>query len=258
MSRRKGIGTMAEDLWKLRKKRGLTIKELANRSGVPAVSIHEYEHGRPVRLADLSRLAKALFVDELEIKIRSDPPAEPAEETLKPPPQPAEVKPATESRPDGKKSVAPGKHQPATPNQITHLLQLAELLGEDEEAVSSAAGKPLESLSRAEMKPLLATYMKRAQEYKAAHEELRPDGTRRRRGHLPEAVDEFELQYLQARQECGEIVSFKLLNGEQMEGRVIGFSPYHILIAQDDQSEVTIHKLALAYYTCRPGGEPKP
>jgi len=245
---------MAEDLWKLRKKRGLTIKELANKSGVPAYSIHEYEHGQPVRMADLSRLAKALFVDELEIKVKSDPAEEPAQETTQPP-QPAEVKPAAGSQPELKKTTSPRKEQPATPNQIAHLIELAAVLGEDEEAVSGAAGKPLETLTRQEAKSLLTTYTGRAHEHKALEEEPRPDGTRRKRGHLPEAVDEFEMHYLQARLENGEIVSFKLFSGEQLEGRVIGFSPYHITIARDDQTEITIHKLALVYYACKSGGE---
>ncbi len=248
---------MAEDLWKLRKKRGMTVRELANRSGVPAASIHEYEHGRPVRLADLSRLAKALFVDELEIKIRSNPPAEPAQEMPEAPP-PAESGPPVKTKPDGKKKAAPAREQPATPGQIDHLLKLAAVLGEDEQAVGRAAGKPLEALTRQEATSLLTTYSERAREWKATGEEARPDGTRRKRGHLPEAVDEYELHYLQARQENGEIVTFKLLNGEQMEGRVIGFSPYHILIAKDDQSEMVIHKLALAYYWCAPEGNQTP
>ena len=242
---------MAEDLWKLRKKRGMTVKQLANKSGVPAFSIHEYEHGQPIRIADLARLAKALFVDEIDIKIQSDP-----MQTAKSAPAQEAARPAKEE-PEKKRAAPKPKPPPppASPGQINHLLNLGRALDEDEEAVTQAAGKPLTELTRVEIKPLLKEYTERAATAKSAEEALRPDGTRRTRAHLPEAVDEFELQYLQERQEQGELVTFKLLSGEELTGKIIGFSPYQIMIEQRDQSEATINKLALVYYACVPMGE---
>ncbi|MER3514040.1 MAG: XRE family transcriptional regulator, partial [Chloroflexota bacterium] len=54
---------MAEDLWKLRQRKGMTVQQLAAKSGIPVAVIQEYEAGkRPIRSADLPKLARALFV----------------------------------------------------------------------------------------------------------------------------------------------------------------------------------------------------
>lgn len=75
---------MAEDLWKLRQRKGMTIQQLAAKSGISAALLQEYEAGkRPIRSADLPRLARALFVEEWDIKDLSEPP----------PPRPAEAPP---------------------------------------------------------------------------------------------------------------------------------------------------------------------
>ena len=44
-------------------------------------------------------------------------------------------------------------------------------------------------------------------------------------------------------------ISFKLFDGTEFNGRIIGFSPYAITITQPNGVEMTIQKLALAYYT---------
>ena len=64
---------MQQDLWKLRQQSRLTINELAANSEVPALSIYEYEQGRPIRSADLPKLAQALNVAEADIKPQSEP-----------------------------------------------------------------------------------------------------------------------------------------------------------------------------------------
>ncbi len=239
---------MAEDLWKLRKRRGMTISQLANKAGVPALSIQEYEQGQPVRVADLGRLAKALFVDEFEIKIQSDP--KPAGKPPKPAAPPVqEEKPAA---PAPQKATPPRPPSPAKPTQISHLLELAKKLGQDEADVQKAAqeavGKPLDQLSLVEARQLLYTYTEQIKEKRAVEEASRPEGTRRRRAQLPEGIDEFELNYLQSCQESGDVLAFHLLNGKTFTGRVIGFSAYQIMIDQGDNTEITLQKLALAYY----------
>jgi transcriptional regulator with XRE-family HTH domain len=242
---------MAEDLWKLRKRRGMSISQLASKAGVPALSIQEYEQGHPVRVADLGRLAKALFVDEFEIKIQSDP---------KPAGKPA-ASPAPEEKPTApppKKTAPAPPPSPAKPTQISHLMELARKLGQDEADVQAAAqeteGKPLDQLSLTEARQLLHIYTEKIKEQKTVAEIQRPDGTRRKRAHLPEGVDEFELKYLESCRESGDMLTFHLLNGKTFTGRVIGFSPYQIMITQDDGTEITLHKLALAYYL-RPAPE---
>ena len=64
---------MQQDLWRLRHQKRWTINQLAAESGVPGLSIYEYEQGQPIRGADLPKLAQALEVDEEAIKIKSTP-----------------------------------------------------------------------------------------------------------------------------------------------------------------------------------------
>jgi hypothetical protein len=72
---------------------------------------------------------------------------------------------------------------------------------------------------------------------------------KRRRAYLPEGVDEFELEYLTARQEAGTLLRFTLFDGQQLSGKVIGFGPYSITIREaETEDEVTLQKLAIAYY----------
>jgi sRNA-binding regulator protein Hfq len=61
-------------------------------------------------------------------------------------------------------------------------------------------------------------------------------------------VDEFELQYLTQAQEAGDTLTITLINGEQVEGQIIGFSPYTITLRLAGGEELTLNKLAIAYY----------
>lgn len=238
---------MAEDLWKLRKKRGLSVQQLAGKSGVPAVSIIEYEKGQPVRIADLARLARALFVDELDIKIQSDPPARRVVEDKAPRPEPED--PAPKPMPKKEPKEAPARpERMARPTQIEHLLNLARIVGDDETVLVAAAGKPLQELTLVEVRQLLGEYHQKVADFKQMDESERPAGTRRRRASLPEGIDEYEQNYLTACQAAGDVLQFVLLNGEKLTGRVTGYSPYFITILQADGRETTVHKLALAYY----------
>lgn len=232
---------MAEDLWKLRQKRGLSVQQLAVRSGVPLLSIQEYEQGKAVRAADLPRLAKALFVDEFTIRVQSEPfraSSSPPKSSPKP------VATATPSA-EQKSLTIPL----ARPGQIQHLLQLADVLHQDEAALVAALGKPLQQLTIVEIQHHLRDYTNKVKQNKANEEENRPPHTRRKRAHLPEGLDEFELAYLQSHYQAQDEMSFTLLNGQSFTGRIIGFTPYFITINQTSGQEVTIQKLALAYYT---------
>lgn len=233
---------MAEDLWKLRKRRNMTVKQLAGKSGVPAASIYEYEKGASVRIADLARLARALFVDEFDIKIQSAPrptsSQKPAAQRTTPPP----------TKPKPKKDPKSPSEPMARATQIAHLITLGEKLGLSEGQVRDEVGKPFEKLTLVEVKQWLHDYTERIKAQNKAEKDSRPPDTRRKRAKLPEGVDEFELKYLTARQEAGDIVAFKMLSGDTLTGKIVGFSPYFITVAGDDGTETTIHKLALAYY----------
>ncbi|MCZ7669779.1 MAG: helix-turn-helix domain-containing protein [Chloroflexi bacterium] len=80
---------MAQNLWELRQKQKMTVKQLAGKSGVKAGNIYAYESGEAIKIADLGKLAKALYVDSSEIKIESEPIPK------KKPAPPKPVKPAT-------------------------------------------------------------------------------------------------------------------------------------------------------------------
>lgn len=97
---------MAEDLWKLRQRKGMTVQQLAAKSGIPVAVIQEYEAGkRPIRSADLPKLARALFVEEWDIKDLSEPP----------PPRPVKPpRPPTEAMPPARPAAPPARPAPAT------------------------------------------------------------------------------------------------------------------------------------------------
>lgn len=241
---------MSSNLWELRKKRGMTVKQLAAKSGVPAKSIYAYEAGEPIKIADLGKLAKVLYVDKTEIKIQSDPVPKTKPEPPKPPAKPAPpAKPeaaSSSTSPAREKKLPPPR--PAAEGQLHHLRGLLEKLGMEETAVAAEIGKPVNELTFLEARTWLKTLDGRIQ----AEKPQRPPNTRRWRATQPEIVDEFEANYLQARQEAKDVVTFTLLNETTFSGIIIGFSPYNITIQQADGTETTIQKLALAYYATSP------
>ena len=248
---------MAKNLWELRLARRLTVKQLAGKSGVSASKIYAYESGEPARTADLAKLAKALYVDKFEIKVQSDPkPKDKKPKSAPPKRPPSPPAPSPKPRPTRKKQPA---QKLARESQITHLLRLASNMGYDEATVVETVGKPLTTLTEQEAGHWLKQYTQKWESFKASRaaertvepvsESNRPPNTRRKRFHLPEGVDAFEFNYLTARQEAGDLLTFKLFDGTEMNGRIIGFSPYSITIVQPDGAETTIHKLALAYYS---------
>ncbi len=262
---------MAKNLWELRMARRLTVKQLAGKSGISASDIYAYEGGKPVRMADLAKLAKVLYVDKAEIKTQSDPkpkkqqqepkPAAAKRPTAKQPPPPSTSStPSTPQAAPSKPAVKKGKtaQRPARESQIKHLLVLASQMEQDETAVTDIIGKPLTELTEKEAGHWLTQYTEELKAFKAKRaaesESKRPPNTRRKRYHLPEGVDEFEFNYLTARQEAGDLITFKLFDGTELNGRIVGFSHYNITITQPDGTETTIQKLALAYYTIAPSG----
>lgn len=102
----------------------------------------------PIKIADLGRLARVLYVDKTEIKIQSDP----VRKTEPEPPKPS-VKPAPPVISEAAASPAPPTRKlqppprPATEGQLHHLLGLMEKLGMEETAVAAEIGKPLNELT---------------------------------------------------------------------------------------------------------------
>ncbi|NKQ35257.1 MAG: helix-turn-helix transcriptional regulator [Chloroflexi bacterium] len=252
---------MAENLWALRKKRNMKVGQLASKSGIPAKQIIAYEKGERIKVAHKARLARALFIDQEEIKWESEP-----EQKKKPKPKP---KPAPKTKPTAKpaqnttKASAPPKKirktpamLPARPTQLEYLRNLLDKLGIEETAVAEEIGKPLDELNQGQAGRLLSEYTRQWTEYRKAH----PPGTlgiadnQGKRAILPEGIDRFEYEYLEARQEAGDILTFTLFDGSVKHGRILGFTPYFITIQEENGDETTIQRLALAYYT-RAAGE---
>ncbi|MBN1316195.1 MAG: helix-turn-helix transcriptional regulator [Anaerolineales bacterium] len=232
---------MQYDLWQLRQQKRLTINKLAAKSGVPALSIFEYEQGQAVRDADLPKLAQALEVEPEELKQRSVPNPRKPGSAAKQQKAPAKGKPKP-------------KPKPARSSQVEHLLALATKFNKSKEDLEEDMGMPLESLSVNEMGELLKEY---TQKIKDRKEKISsdPSGTKRWRSHLPEGVDGFEIDYLTRQQKEKNILLFTLFDKQQFKGRIIGFSPYNITIRTTEGQEVTLQKLALAYYSVESGGE---
>lgn len=251
---------MSENLWALREQRKLSVATLASRAGLPIGLILEYEAGqRSVDVRHLARLARALYVEEAAIRLHSDP--RPGTGPLERSPRRAEEqppRPASETaeiaRPRPRERLvraprpasAPRPPLPPRPSQITHLQHLLQQLGRSQAEFEAQLGQPLAALDR----------MGASRALGALQAELRDGPTpNRHRAHLPEAVDQFEQQYLTAAQQAGAALRFSLFDGATFTGQVLGFSPYSITVRQADGSETTVNKLALVSYTRLPGSE---
>jgi len=225
---------MAQDLREIRKRKEMSVNQVASRSGISIAALIQYEKGaQEIPSRDLARLAKALLVDEWDINPRSTPPP-PREEEPARPPRPAR-KPPQEKK--------PRKSPPARETQIAHLLMLAARFDIDRAALETDIGKPLDELTQNEARHWNGHFIRRIAEEKPPKRTID-----RKRSYLPEGVDGFELAYLQEQQEAGAPLNFTLFDGQVFEGAVVGFSPYQITIREPGGDEVTLNKLAIAYY----------
>ncbi|NLE75845.1 MAG: helix-turn-helix domain-containing protein [Chloroflexi bacterium] len=243
----------------------MTVSELSSKSGVPARRINEYEQGqRGVSSEDLTRLARALYVEEWDIKARSAPaprqpderpptPEEPREARSEPPCLRPDRRPqGVAKRPAAKRQPRPP--QPARASQLEHMRSLGARLGLDEAALVQTAGKPLAELNRAEASKALAELHQ-----KVARDAWEGPPGRRKRPYLPESVDAFEFQYLTTCQADQAELTFVLFDGERVQGRVVGFSPYTITVhSAENCTETTLRKLAIAYYQRQVGDGERP
>ncbi len=234
---------MPESLWKIRETKGMTVAQLAAKSGVPAISITEYESGQPIRSADLPRLAKALYVEEWDIEIRSEPRPAAARQPAATTP-PAKTERAEEAAPR-----TPRAPRPARATQIEHLLTLTQHhFAADRAMLEEDVGKPLEDLTQREASQLLNQYQRKLAESRTEAQTDAP-GSKRKRAYLPEGVDQFELEYLTSQQESGAVLRFTLFNEHEVSGSIVGFSPYSITIRDTEtDDELTLQKLAIAFY----------
>lgn len=230
---------MPENLWEIRRRKKMKVRDLAAKCGVSAALIHQYEAGeKPISQPHLRQFARALIVDTWDIKLISDPKprSQMAPGRGRPPREP---RPPQEPRP-------PRPPAPARPSQIEHLLNLAERFPDvDRAGLEAQAGKSLEELTKPEASELLTQLQERLRQEQPPRPKRPFD---RRRAHLPEGVDGFELKYLTAAQEAGATLRVTLFDGSRVEGQILGFSPYTITLRQPEGEETTVNKLSIAYY----------
>lgn len=231
---------MADNLWEVRRQKKMKVRDLAAKSGVPASEIHQYEAGeKPISQAHLRQLARALIVNTWDIKIVSHP---------KPGAQRRPEKPRgpQKPRPPKERKKAPRPPAPVRPSQIKHMLHLSERFPDvDRASLEAQAGKPLEELTVKEASKLLGELQERIRQEQPPRPQHPFD---RHRAYLPEGVDEFELNYLTAAQEADDTLFVTFFDGEQVEGQIVGFGPYAITLREPDGKEITVNKLAVAYY----------
>ncbi|MCP4541162.1 MAG: helix-turn-helix transcriptional regulator [Chloroflexi bacterium] len=227
---------MPKDLGDIRKRKGMSINQLASKSGIPISTLLQYERGeREILSRDLGRLAKALFIDEWDINVRSSQPKPPRPKRPPKPPRPKEEPP--------KEKKLPRKSLPARESQITHLIALAAHFEVDRTVLETEIGKPLDELTRKEARHWNDHFMRRVVEERPLKQPID-----RKRAYLPEGVDGFELAYLQEQQEKNVLLGFTLFDGQTFEGTIAGFDAYHILVRESGGAEITLNKLAIAYY----------
>lgn len=250
---------MAENLWALREQKRLSVATLASRAGLPIGLIMEYEAGtRSIDPRHLTRLAKALYVEESELRLRCEPRPGAAQlerqggqpegqATPSRPPAPAvqngSQAPAGQPRARTSRPPRPASEAkppaPARASQLAHINDLLQRLGRDRADVEQELGKSLDELDRLQASQLL---VKLQAEVKAAPT---PD---RHRAYLPEAVDQYEMKYLTTVRDERAPLHFALFDGSTVDGVVTGFGPYNITVRKDDGSEVTLSKLAIVSY----------
>jgi sRNA-binding regulator protein Hfq/DNA-binding Xre family transcriptional regulator len=245
-----------EDLWKIRLKKQMTVAQLSARAGIPARRLREYEAGeRSIPMGDMEKLAKALYVDVMDIEPLSSPIPDnlkeavhnaPPDRAPMPAPQPRRGPPPPSGGPSGRPTRAQRQAAPARSTQIEHLTTLAKLFEWDKSQLEHEVGKPLAQLTRAEA----SQWLKQLQDRVVTE---RPRRAKKRRPYLPESIDSFEMNYLAEKQEQEVPLTFVLFDGKTFLGKVVGFGPYNITIEADGQ-EITLNKLAIAYYY-PPAGE---
>lgn len=254
---------MAENLWALREQKKLSIATLAGRAGLPIGLILEYEAGqRSIDPRHLSRLARALYIEEADIRLHSDPrpgagPLERQPRRDAPPSSPAPAaeaaapsKPRERAQRPPRPPLPPRAPASPRPSQVAHLQDLLARLDRSPADLEAEYGKPLAELDRPTVSKLLGVLQTELRTGRAAE---------RHRARLPEAVDEFEFRYLTAAQEANAVLTLVLFDGSRVAGQLVGFSPYTLTVRQADGTEVTVAKLALVHYT-RPatGGNQEP
>ena len=277
----------------IREKKGFTLGQLAGRSGISAKVLAEYEEGQhSISPAHAKLLAKALWVGIEDIipppgAIQAAPVTSSTSvsgETHRPQDvatsnaasdrqapvatrsgeeviaedgtienaNRTKIPGASEQRPQRAPKAGSMAASPITEGQLQELLHLAMRLEIDDTQLEERVGKSLSTLKRTEAKE----WIKRL---RGMADEVAP-GTKVRYGQWPEAKEDREALYLREQKEAGATFLFKLFNGETFTGSISDFTAYTITVKQGKQGkqndeDVVLRKLAIAYYRRLPTGE---
>jgi hypothetical protein len=145
------------------------------------------------------------------------------------------------------RSLASRPPVPPRPSQLAQLNDLLSRAGRTEAELEAKLQRPIAALDRIALSAVL----------KELQTELREGlSVERRRGYLPETVDSFEFNYLERARATGAVLEFSLFDGTNVAGSLIGFSPYSMTVRQSDGADITLNKLAIAWYRATPSGHP--
>ncbi len=237
---------MAEDLWKIRERKNMSVAQLALRSGLKQDLLDDYEEGKPLTSAHRAKLAKILYVNEHDIMLQSAPRPKREKPPAPPPQQPQPEKPTKEKA--LQPAPEPKLEPPVRQGQIDFLNGLAQHLGMQLKQLEDEIGKPLSALTAPAATHWIRTFQARVPPRPAALSEAKPEGYRSKRAHLPEGIDLFEANYLLEAQQAKAVLTVKMFNGEILNGTLLGFGPYTLTLQTGEGHEVTLNKLAIAYY----------
>lgn len=158
-------------------------------------------------------------------------------------PQPSKTKPANNMG-EGQKTMrsarSPRAATPVTEGQLQELMHLAGRLQISQDKLEERVGKAISTLTRPDAKE----WIKRL---RAIAEEIAPN-QKIRYGQWPEAHEDREAAYLREHRDAGAMFTFKLFNNDQITGTITDFTPYTITIKANDEEDVVLRKLAIAYY----------
>jgi len=131
--------------------------------------------------------------------------------------------------------------RPISEGQTEELLRLGARLEIEQPQLEEQLKKPVSALTRSEAKD----WIKKLREMAA---ESAPTG-RVHYGRWPGSREDQEAQYLGKQKEEGNVLRFKLFNGEEFQGVISDYTPYTITIRSlPDQEETVLRKLAIVYY----------
>lgn len=268
----------------VREKKGITLAQLAGKTSISIRTLQSYEAGeRTIAADDLRKLSRVLYVSPAEILEPSDPPpppppppslispptvARPAEKMVqtnvvtttpeaeiiqRPPPRPARdlphrapingPRPSAPARPVPPRSNqdvrAARPAQEASPGQLDQIHSLARRMGLDESALLERTGVPLKNLDHLAARAAIARL----------RAEMEESGKWQPR--VAEGPDR-EGEYLAKVREQGIPIDIHLIDGQQFQGTIQDYTPYVIQLRDSATgSDVTIRKLAIAYYQTR-------